>query len=92
MLICDLLHTMVNNKLYENNATVKLAPRTSCLFDLLDVQKNHRRHQAYRKTMSVGNEKTYTAHHQFSHYIPKYIYSLDCFCQLTAKELLKLKL
>ena len=61
MLICDVLHTMVNNKLYENDVTVKLVPRTSCLFDMLDVHKNHCQHQAYQKTMSVGDEKNFIA-------------------------------
>ena len=59
MLICDVLHTMVNNKLYENDVTVKLVPRTSCLFGVLDVHKNHRQHQSYQKKMSVGDEKNF---------------------------------
>ena len=61
MLIYDVLHTMVNNKLYENDVTVKLVPRTSCLFDMLDVHKNHHQHQAYQRTMSVGDEKDFIA-------------------------------
>ena len=36
MLIRDVLRTMVNNKLYENGVTVKLVPRTSWLFDMLN--------------------------------------------------------
>ena len=91
MFICDVLHTMVNNKLYENDVTVKLVPMTSCLFDMLDVHKNHRQHQAYQRTIGMDDEKNFIAHHQFSHYIPNYIISLDCFCQSTAKGLLKRK-
>ena len=61
MLICDVLQNMVNNKLYENDITVKLVPRTSCFFDMFDVHKNHRQHQAYKRSMSVGNEKNFIA-------------------------------
>ena len=51
MLICDVLHALVNNKLYENEVTVKLIPMTSCLFDMLDVQKDHCQHQANQRTL-----------------------------------------
>ena len=50
MLICDVLYTLVN-KLYENEVTVKLVPMTSCLFDMLDVQKDHCQHQANQRTL-----------------------------------------
>ena len=53
-----IFHNMVNNKLYENEVTVKLAPRTSCLFDMLHVHKSHHQHQ---RTMSVGNEESFIA-------------------------------
>ena len=57
MLVCDVLQNIVNDKLYEND--VKVVHRTSCLFDMLDVHKDHRQHQAYQRTMSVGNEKKF---------------------------------
>ena len=61
MLICDVLQNVVNDKLHKNDVTVKLVPTTSCLFDMLDVHKNHRQHQAYQRTVSVGNEKNFIA-------------------------------
>ena len=61
MLICAVLHAMVNNKLYENDVTVKLVARASCLFDMLDVHKNHCQHQAYQGTVSVGDKKNFIA-------------------------------
>ena len=64
MLICDVLQNMVNNKLYENDVTFIIVPMTSCLFDILDYHKNHRQHQAYQRTMSVGNEKNFIAQMQ----------------------------
>ena len=59
MLICDVKQNMVNNKLNENDVTAKFVPRTSCLFDMLDVHKNYYQHQAYQRTMSVGNEANF---------------------------------
>ena len=52
---------MVNNKLYENDVTARLVPRTSGLFDMLYVHKNHRQHQAYQMKTSVCNEKNFIA-------------------------------
>lgn len=49
MHICDVLQNMINNKLYENHVAVKLIPITPCVFDTLDVYKNHRQHQSISK-------------------------------------------
>ena len=61
MLICDVLHIMVNNKLYENDVTVKLVPMTSCLFDMLDVHKNYCQHQAYQRAIGVDDNRNFIA-------------------------------
>lgn len=52
---------MVKNKPYENKVRVKLVPRTSFIFDMLDVHKNDRQHQVHKGATSVCNEKNFIA-------------------------------
>ena len=59
MLIFDVKQNVVNNKFNENHVAVIFVTRTSCLFDMLDVHQNHCQHQAYQRTMTLGNEANF---------------------------------